>query len=166
RGSWGEVLHEVLAGRSILLLLGGLAIGYLSGKPGLAKVSPFFVELFQGALTLFLLEMGMVAARRFGDLRRVGVFLLAFGMVMPVLHGALGVSLGALAGLSVGGSTVLGVMAASASYIAAPAAVRIALPQANPGYYLTAALAITFPFNLTVGIPLYHAIAQWVQNGG
>ena len=166
RGSWGEVLHEVLAGRSILLLLGGLAIGFLSGKEGLAKVSPFFVDLFQGALTLFLLEMGMVAARRFGDLRRVGVFLLAFGMLMPVLHGALGVWLGAVSGLSLGGSTVLGVMAASASYIAAPAAVRIALPQANPGYYLTASLAITFPFNLTVGIPLYHAIARWVHAGG
>lgn len=166
RGSWGEVLHEVVAGRSILLLLGGVVIGFLSGKEGLAKVSPFFVDLFQGVLTLFLLEMGMVAARRFGDLRRVGIFLLGFGIVMPILHGALGAWLGALAGLSVGGSTVLAVLAASASYIAAPAAVRIALPQANPGFYLTASLAITFPFNLTVGIPLYHAIAQWVQRGG
>lgn len=166
RGSWGTVLHEVMAGRSIILLLGGLVIGALSGAAGLAKVKPFFVDPFQGALVLFLLEMGMVAARRFRDLPKAGVFLLAFGMVMPLLHGALGVWMGSLVGLSMGGSMVLGVMAASASYIAAPAAVRIALPEANPGYYLTAALAITFPFNLTVGIPVYFAIAQWMHAGG
>jgi hypothetical protein len=166
RGSWGTVLHEVLAGRSILLLLGGLVIGALSGSAGLARVSPFFVEPFQGALVLFLLEMGMVAARRFRDLRTAGVFLLGFGVGMPLLHGVLGVWLGSVAGLSLGGSTVLGVMAASASYIAAPAAVRIALPEANPGYYLTAALAITFPFNLTVGIPIYFAVARWMHAGG
>ena len=165
RGGWGEVLHEVLAGRSILLLLGGLIIGALAGKQGLKPVTPFFVDLFQGALTLFLLDMGMVAARRFGDLRRVGAFLLGFGVIMPVLHGALGVWLGSLVGLSLGGSTVLGVLAASASYIAAPAAVRIALPEANPSYYLTAALAITFPFNLTIGIPLYYALAGLIHNG-
>lgn len=166
RGSWGMVMHEVMAGRSILLLLGGLVIGALSGPAGMQRVAPFFVEPFQGALVLFLLEMGMVAARRFRDLRTAGAFLLGFGMVMPLLHGALGVALGSAAGLSMGGSTVLGVMAASASYIAAPAAVRIALPEANPGYYLTAALAITFPFNLVVGIPVYFAIAQWMHGGG
>jgi uncharacterized protein len=163
RGSWGSVLHEVLAGKSIVLLLGGLTIGALAGKSGLAPVAPFFVDLFQGALTLFLLEMGMVAARRFRDLKEVGLFLVGFGIVMPVLHGTLSVWLGGLAGLSLGGSTILGVLGASASYIAAPAAVRIALPEANPSYYLTGALAITFPFNLTVGIPLYYAIAQWLH---
>ncbi|HEX6911408.1 MAG TPA: sodium-dependent bicarbonate transport family permease [Longimicrobium sp.] len=166
RGSWRTVLHEVFAGRSVVLLLGGLAVGALSGTAGLARVSPFFVDPFQGALVLFLLEMGMVAARRFRDLRTAGGFLLGFGIVMPLLHGTLGVWLGSLAGLSLGGSTVLGVMAASASYIAAPAAVRIALPEANPGYYLTAALAITFPFNLTVGIPVYFAVARWMHAGG
>jgi uncharacterized protein len=161
-GSFREVLHEVLAGKSIVLLLGGLVIGYLAGWPGLQPVRPFFIDLFHGALTLFLLEMGMVAARRFRDLAKAGVFLIGFGILMPVLHGALGVWLGSLTGLSMGGATVLGVLAASASYIAAPAAVRIALPEANPGYYLTGALAITFPFNLTVGIPLYYAMAQWI----
>ncbi len=161
RGTFGEVLHEVLSGKSIVLLLGGLTIGYLAGWPGLQPVRPFFVDLFHGALTLFLLEMGMVAARRFRDLRKVGIFLIAFGVLMPVVHGAVGVWLGLVTGLSVGGATVLAVLAASASYIAAPAAVRIALPEANPGYYLTGALAITFPFNLTVGIPLYYAMAQW-----
>lgn len=158
-GRWGAVLHEVLAGRSILLLLGGLAIGFLSGPERLKPVTPFFMDLFQGALTLFLLEMGMVAARRLRDLRKAGLFLVGFGIVMPVVHGALGVTLGAFTGLSLGGSVVMAVLAASASYIAAPAAVRVALPEANPSFYLTAALGITFPFNLTVGIPLYYALA-------
>ncbi len=166
RGGMGEVLHEVLAGKSVLLLVGGLAIGAASGAAGIAKVAPFFIDPFQGVLTLFLLEMGMIAARRLRDLRTAGRFLLTFALVMPVLHGALGVYLGQLSGLSLGGATVLGVLASSASYIAAPAAVRIALPEANPGYYLTAALAVTFPFNLTVGIPLYYAIAQWLYSGG
>jgi uncharacterized protein len=165
RGSWGSVLHEVLAGRSVILLLGGLAIGYLSGWEGLQTVSPLFVDLFQGALTLFLLEMGMVAARRLRDFARTGPQLVAFGILLPIFNGAVGVWLGTQAGLSVGGATVFGVMTASASYIAAPAAVRIALPEANPGIYLTASLAITFPFNLTVGIPLYYAIARMIQGG-
>lgn len=157
---WPEALREILAGRSILLLLGGLVIGVLAGKPGLAPVAPFFVDPFQGALCLFLLEMGMTAARRLRDLRRAGAFLGAFAILVPLAHGALGALLGTWAGLSVGGTTVLATMAASASYIAAPAAVRMSLPEANPALYLTAALGITFPFNLTIGIPLYHAIAE------
>jgi uncharacterized protein len=160
-GSIRDALHELLTGRSILLLAGGLAIGFLSGEAGLAKVAPLYVDLFNGALTIFLLEMGMVAAGRFRDLRTAGPFLLAFGVLAPLAHGALGAALGAAVGLSVGGRFVLAVLAASASYIAAPAAVRVALPQANPGYYLTASLAITFPFNLAVGMPLYYAIARW-----
>lgn len=166
RASWSALLHEVFAGRSILLLLGGLAIGYLSGPAGLEQVAPLFVEPFRGVLALFLLEMGMVAARRFGDLRKVGAFLLGFGLIMPVLHGVLGVLVGYASGLSAGGATIVAVLAASASYIAAPAAVRIALPQANPSYYLTASLTITFPFNLTVGIPLYYTVARAVYGGG
>lgn len=158
-GNWGEVIRELLAGKSILLLLGGLTIGVLAGQAGLKQVAPLFVDLFKGALTLFLLEMGMVAARRLRDLRTVGVFLIGFGIVMPVVSGIAGIWLGQLAGLSQGGAVVLGTLAASASYIAAPAAVRIALPQANPSYYLTAALAITFPFNLAIGIPLYYGLS-------
>jgi len=159
-GSWGDVLHEVLTGKSILLLFGGLLIGAIAGKSGFAQVAPLFVDPFKGALTLFLLEMGMVAARQFRDVAKAGFFLVGFGIVMPILHGALGVWLGSIAGMSPGGSMILGVLAASASYIAAPAAVRIALPQANPGYYLTASLVITFPFNLTIGLPIYFAIAR------
>jgi uncharacterized protein len=161
-GGWSETLREVLTGRSVLLLLGGLAIGYAASPAGIATVELFFVGLFPGALMLFLLELGMVAARRLRDLRTVGAFLVGFGIVMPVVHGFLGVWAGQLAGLSTGGSAVLGAMVGSASYIAAPAAVRVALPQANPAFYLTAALGVTFPFNLTVGIPLYFAFARWM----
>ncbi len=164
-GGWGEALHELLTGKSIVLLAGGLLIGWVSGKPGVAAVAPLFVDLFKGALVLFLLEMGLITARRFRDLARVGPFLLAFGVVMPVLHGLLGIALGRLAGLSLGGATVLAVLAASASYIAAPAAVRIALPEANPSLYLTAALAVTFPFNLTLGLPLYYELARRLYGG-
>ncbi len=154
------VLHEVLTGRTMVLLVGGLIIGFLTGATGWTAISPFFDSGFKGALMLFLLEMGIVAGARLGDLRRVGPFLLGFGIVMPLVHGALGVSLGHLAGLSVGGCTILGTMAASASYIAAPPAVRLTLPEANPTYSLTASLAITFPFNILAGIPIYHRIAQ------
>ena len=161
-GSWQDALHEVLSGRSVILLVGGLAIGWAVGREGFAPVAPFFVGGFKGALTLFLLEMGIVAASRLRDLRQVGAFLVGFGIVVPILHGLLAVWLGGLAGLSVAGAAVLGAMVSSASYIAAPAAVRIALPEANPTYYLTASLGVTFPFNVTLGIPLYYAAAAWL----
>lgn len=155
-------IHEAVFGRSVVLLVGALIIGYLSGEKGAAATAGFFVAPFQGVLALFLLEMGMVAARRFGDLRTVGLFLVVFGISMPILHGVLGVFLGHTTGLSIGGATLLGVLAASASYIAAPAAIRLSLPDANPTFYLTSALAITFPFNITIGLPLYYAVARWV----
>lgn len=158
-GALAAIVHEVLAGRSIVLLLGGLAIGALAGERGYGPVAPFFASGFPGALTLFLLDMGVLAARRARDVLRVGPFLVGFAIAAPVVNGALGAGLGAAIGLSAGGATMLAVLAASASYIAAPAAVRLALPEANPGYALTAALTITFPFNLTVGLPLYAAMA-------
>lgn len=162
---WGDAtrraLHEAAFGRSVLLLVGALIIGALSGKRGMAMTEGFFVTPFQGVLALFLLEMGMVAARRLGDLRKVGLFLLGFGVMAPLVHGCIGVALGHWAGLSLGGATLLGVLSASASYIAAPAAMRLSLPEANPTLYLTSALAITFPFNITVGIPIYFAMARW-----
>ncbi|AOS44000.1 hypothetical protein Verru16b_01061 [Lacunisphaera limnophila] len=156
------VVHEALCGRSVLLLVGSLVVGVLCGPAGMAKVEPFFVTPFQGVLALFLLEMGLVAGRRLGDLRKVGAFLLAFGMLVPLVNGALGVWVGQATGLGLGGATLLGVLAASASYIAAPAAIRVSLPDANPTLYLTASLAITFPFNLTLGIPYCHALARWL----
>jgi len=157
-------LHETLFGRSVLLLVGALVVGALCGRSGMEKVGPFFVTPFQGVLALFLLEMGTVAGRRLGDLRKVGPFLLAFGVLVPLVNGALGAALGHVTGLQVGGATLLGVLAASASYIAAPAAIRVALPDANPTLYLTASLAVTFPFNLTLGIPYCHAVARWLAS--
>lgn len=158
--SWQQALHEVLTGKSIVLLMGGLVIGLLAGEPGYKQIAPFFIDLFPGMLTLFLLELGITAGRYLRDLRSAGLFLVGFSIVMPLLHGAIGVWLGSLSGLSLGGSTLFGLLAASASYIAAPAAVRIALPQANPSYYLTAAIAVAFPFNLALGLPFYYELAR------
>ncbi|HEX9165867.1 MAG TPA: sodium-dependent bicarbonate transport family permease [Gemmatimonadales bacterium] len=156
----GGVMREVFTGRTMLLLVGGLIVGALTGKSGYEPIQPFYEGMFRGALTLFLLEMGLLAAERLSDLKRTGPFLVAFGVMIPVVHGALGAWAGTLAGLSPGGAAVLGAMAASASYIAAPPAVRMTLPEANPTYYLTASLAITFPFNLVAGIPLYYWFAR------
>ena len=160
RGSWTGAIHEVMTGKSIVLLVGGVLMGWVAGKERMAPVEPFFVAGFQGALTLFLLEMGLVAARRLRDLKEAGLLLVAFGTLVPVVHGVLGVWAGTVAGLSEGGAAVLGTLVASASYIAAPAAVRIALPEAKPSLYLTASLGITFPFNLVLGIPVYFALAS------
>lgn len=157
---WGKVLHEVFAGKSIVLLLGGLAIGWFAGPGGIVPLDALFFDLFKGVLAFFLLEMGLVVASRFGELRRAGPFLVVFAIVMPLVSAGLGVATGVLLGLSVGGVALLATLYASASYIAAPAAMRLAVPQANPALSIGAALGITFPFNLLVGIPLYHRLAQ------
>ncbi len=135
-------------------------IGFITGPEGFVRVEPFFGAPFTGVLALFLLEMGVLAGRRLGDVRKAGIGLVLFAIGFPVLAGALGVLGGTVVGLSAGGAMVLGVLSASASYIAAPAAVRLALPQANPGLTLTSSLGITFPFNLIVGIPLYWLMAD------
>lgn len=157
------ILHEIMTSRSMILLVGGLVIGVLMGTQRYEPIKPFFETGFKGALVLFILEMGIVAATRFQDLKRVGLRIVGLGMLLPVIHGALGVYLAHWAGLSVGGATVLGTMAASASYIAAPPAVRMTLPEANPAYYLTASLAVTFPFNLLIGIPCFYQMALWLH---
>lgn len=157
---WRAAIHEVLTGRSVLLLVGGLVIGFVASEEAFLRVEPLFVELFTGLLVLFLLDMGATAAARLRDSRglRLGVVALALGA--PIVFGMLGVLAGALVGLSVGGAAVLGTMAASASYIAAPAAVRTALPDADPGLALGAALGVTFPFNLAIGIPLLFGVSR------
>mgnify|MGYP005854643735 CR=1 FL=1 len=160
-----EILIDTLRGRSVILLLGGLAIGAIIGEKGFAPIKPVFKDGFHGILILFLLEMGMVAARQIREFLRLGPKLLAWGVAAPVLHGLVGVVLGDAMGLSVGGAFVFGAIAASASYIDAPAAVRAALPEANPGIYLTSSLGITFPFNLLVGLPLYYGFAVWLAGG-
>ena len=157
-----EVARELFAGKSSLLLIGFLVIGFLIGNPGWDQVAPLFDVPFKGILTLFLLEAGLVAGRKLSDLKKGGVFLMGFGILFPIFHAIIGIYLGQFAGLSIGGATILGVLASSASYIAAPAACRVALPEANPSYYLTSALAITFPFNIMLGLPLYHEIAKYI----
>ena len=163
---WSDTLREVFTGRSIVLIVGGLIMGAAGGEAGMERVAPFFVEPFDGALTLFLLEMGLVTARRFGELRTAGLFLLGFGTIAPLVNGTVGVAVGLATGLSAGGAAIFATLLASASYIAATAAVRLALPEANPGRYLTASLAVTFPFNLIIGIPTYAWIAQAWSGGG
>ncbi len=156
---WRALAHETFLGKGVTLLLGGMAIGWIAGPEGLAPIKSLFFDLFKGVLALFLLEMGLIVSHHVSDLRRNGLFLLAFGIAMPLLSGALGLGCGLLLGLSVGGLTLLATLAASASYIAVPAAMRVAVPQANPALSLAIVLGVTFPFNILVGIPLYHRIA-------
>jgi len=162
RSGLGPALAEVLSGRSVLLLAGGIAIGWAAGPSGLQPVAPLFVALFPGVLTLFLLDMGSIAARRLRELSRLGPKLVLFGTLLPLVHGVLGAALGIGVGMSAGGAMVLATLAASASYIAAPAAVRIGLPEANPSLTLAAVLGVTFPFNLALGLPIYHAVALFL----
>ncbi len=163
---WRGIARELLLGKSIVLLLGGLVIGALARPAAMDTVSSLFFDLFKGALALFLLEMGLVASQRLAEVRQVGPFLLAFGIAMPLLSAALGIAVSLAVGLSPGGTAVLATLAASASYIAAPAAMRIAVPEANPALYLTASLGITFPFNIMFGIPLYDWASQLVHGIG
>lgn len=157
---WAETMKEVLLGKTVLLLVGGLLIGFVTSNEGYAKVSPFFVQLLSGFLVLFLLHLGFLAGSNFAEIKKVGAPLAAFGILFPILSGAIGVGAASLVGLSVGGATMLGVLCASASYIAAPAAVSVALPQASPTIALMSSIGITFPFNLILGIPIYYKMAQ------
>ncbi len=143
----------------MLLLLGGMVVGAVAGESRVESVAPLFIDPFKGVLCLFLLELGIVAARRFGDLRTIGLIPFLLGCLLPLVNGALGVVGGTLAGMSPGGAAVLGAMVGSASYIAAPAAVCISLPEASPGIYLTLAFGATFPFNLIIGIPALQFLA-------
>jgi hypothetical protein len=157
---WSETLKEVLLGKTVLLLFGGLFIGAVSSNEGYEKVNPFFIGLLSGLLVLFLLHLGYLAGFNFSEVRKVGKPLIVFGLLFPVIVGVMGVALGGAIGLSVGGSTVLGVLCASASYIAAPAAVGVALPKANATLALMSSIGVTFPFNLIIGIPLYFKVAE------
>ena len=153
-------LHEVLTGKSILLLGGGLLIGGVGSREAVTAIEPFFITLFPGFLCLFLLDLGTLAGQRFTYVRRAGIRLVALAVALPILFGVLGTFVGTIAGLSAGGAAVLAIMAASASYIAAPAAVRVALPEADLGVSLGAAIGVTFPFNLVIGIPVFSELAQ------
>lgn len=157
--AWGKLFHEALLNGPVLLLLGSMAIGMLTGERGYQAFKPLCTDLFSGVLVFFLLDLGLLAARRLGDLRKAGARLIAFGLLTPPAAAAVALLLAWALGLSAGDGTLLMVLAGSASYIAVPAAVRLVIPQANPGIYIPLALAVTFPFNIGVGIPLYTLAA-------
>lgn len=161
-----DLWREILLNGSIVLLVGSFLIGWITGEEGLAQISSFIVAPFQGVLCLFLLDMGLVAGRGLRQSRGVMTApVFAFGVVMPLVGGSFGLAAGLLLGLSTGGVVLFTTLAASASYIAVPAAMRVALPEANPSIYLTLSLGVTFPFNLTLGIPIYVAVASAFTGG-
>lgn len=157
---WRALAHDVLFGKSVLLLVGGLTIGAIAGEAGTAPIHAVFVDPFKGVLALFLLELGLVAGARLAEVKRFGAAVLVVGLGAPPLLAIAGAAVGLALGLSTGGVALLATLAASASYIAAPTAMRIAVPEANAALSITAALGISFPFNIVVGIPLYIELAQ------
>jgi hypothetical protein len=157
---WGKTLLEVFLGKTVLLLIGGLIIGFITTQTGYEKVKPFFIDLQSGILVLFLLHLGYLAGSNWHEIKKLGPKLLIFGITFPIFAALLGALTGKLVGLSLGGVTILAVLCASASYIAAPATVGIALPKANLPLALTSSIGITFPFNLVFGIPLYVELAK------
>ena len=160
---WGAVLHEAFLNSSVFLLLGSLVIGILvalNSPHNVEKMAPFTEKLFYGALSFFLLDMGIVAAQRLSDLRKAGAFLIGFSIIMPLFNAVIGVLIASAIGLPSGDALLFVVLCASASYIAVPAAMRMTVPEANPSLYISTALVVTFPFNIIVGIPIYMALVN------
>lgn len=157
---WGEVLQEAFLNASVFLLVGSLIIGVLTGEEGWTKLEPFTQGIFYGALTFFLLDMGLVAAKRIKDLSKTGSFLIGFSVIIPVINALIGIAIARILGFTEGNALLFAVLCASASYIAVPAAMRMTVPKANPSLYVSMALALTFPFNIIVGIPLYLEIIK------
>lgn len=159
----GELMREAFLNGSIVVLLGSLIIGLISNEKGMEIMQPFTGGIFKGMLSFFLLDMGVVAGRRISELKKAGFFVIAFGIFMPLFNAAIGIGLSYLLGLDQGNAFMFTVLMASASYIAVPAAMRIAIPEASPGIYVPVALAITFPFNIMAGLPLYYYIIQCIH---
>jgi hypothetical protein len=159
-GNGGTPWHEVLTNASVMLLVGAFLIGMIAGEDGFAPVKPLFDTGFRGVLCLFLLDMGLIAARRLVQSRKITVRLVSLAIALPIINGAIGTVAGTVIGLDVASAAALGILAASASYIAVPAAMRLALPEADPGIYLSMSLGVTFPFNIIFGISLFAALAQ------
>lgn len=153
---WGEILREAFLNPSVYLLMGALIIGILTGEKGWHSMEPLFGTLFKGFLAFFLLDMGLVAAKKIYELKKVGFFLIAFALIMPIINASIATGFAYFFDLSKGDAFLLALLSGSASYIAVPAAMRLSIPQANPGIYLPLSLAITFPFNISLGIPLYY----------
>jgi hypothetical protein len=165
RPGWGMILHEAFLNGPVLLLLGSLVIGLVTKERGFEAFKPLCKDLFNGVLVFFLLDLGLLAARRMKGFLGRGPMLVAFGLVLPPVAAGVALALARIGGLGVGDATLLAVLAASASYIAVPAAARIAIPKADPSVYVGLALAVTFPFNVVVGIPLYLSVARSIWGG-
>ena len=161
-----QVLHESVTGKAIVILLGSIVIGYIIGESGFDSIKIVFDEMFTGAIVIFMIEMGIIAGQRLGDIKKVGIFLMAFAVIMPTFNGIVGVLVATIMGLSLGGSVMFGLLLASASFIAAPAVLRHAIPQANPSLYITSALGITFPYNIIVLLPIMFAVSTLVHGDG
>lgn len=161
-----QVLHESITGKAIVILLGSIIIGYIIGEDGFSSISIVFDELFTGAIVIFLIEMGIIAGQRLDDIKKVGVFLISFSIIMPTFNGIIGVLVATVLGLSLGGAVMFGLLLASASFIAAPAVLRHAIPQAKPSLYITSALGITFPYNIIVLLPIMFMVSSVVHNEG
>lgn len=153
--SWSEVLRDACLNGSVFILVGSLLMGVLTGENGWEKLKPFTQDIFYGVLTFFLLDMGLLAAKRIKDLQKAGIFLILFAILIPIVNAAIALVVAKLIGMSQGDALLFSVLCASASYIAVPAAMRLTVPEANPSLYVSTALAVTFPFNIIVGIPLY-----------
>ena len=160
-----RVMHEALTDGAQLLLIGAMLVGILSGAPGKAAMQPFTSDLFKGLLAFFLLDMGLLAARNMASLLGQRPLLIAYALGAPLVHAGAALGLAVVCGLSQGNAALLMVLAASASYIAVPAVVRHAIPEANPSLYIGMSLGLTFPFNILLGIPLYVGLAQWAIAG-
>lgn len=161
-----QVLHESITGKAIVILLGSIIIGYVIGEEGFSSISIVFDELFTGAIVIFLIEMGIIAGQRLDDIKKVGLFLTAFAIIMPTFNGVVGVLVATALGLSLGGAVMFGLLLASASFIAAPAVLRHAIPQAKPSLYITSALGITFPYNIIVLLPIMFMVSSIMHNEG
>jgi hypothetical protein len=160
----GKVWREIFLNGSVVVLVGSFFIGWMAGDQGMAAVDPFFVGIFKGVLCLFMLDIGMVAASKIGDKNaRLNPKIVSFGIIMPLIFATAGTVFAAFVGLGVGSTMLFAVLCASASYIAVPAALRIALPQANLSPAITLSLAVTFPFNIVIGLPLYYWMAQSIS---
>lgn len=155
-----ELSREAFLNGSVLVLMGSLLIGLVTGEKGWETVKPLAYDPFKGVLCLFLLDMGLVAAKRIKDLKQSGVFLIGFSVLAAAAHAGLGIAIAWLIGASPGDALLLAVLVGGASYIAVPAAVRLAIPKANPSLYVPMSLGLTFPFNVIIGIPLYYAVIR------
>ena len=160
--SWGKVMHEAFLNGSVFLLVGSVIVGLLTGDKGWDKLEPFTQGIFYGVLTFFLLDMGLIATKRIKDLSKTGSFLIGFSVFIPIINAIIGILISKVLEMGEGNGLLFAVLCASASYIAVPAAMRLTVPEANPSLYVSMALALTFPFNIIFGIPLYLQIIKLV----